>query len=79
MMSMSPTKGDSVKISELIKTLSAALEDWGDIPVAVPTLGDTDTADEPMDVCVLDGNNDDPDYSQPTRRPRGHYFFIGGQ
>jgi hypothetical protein len=67
-----------MKISELIMILTKALGTHGDIPVLVPTLYNPETLDSPQDVAVLDGDNTDPDYSQPSGHPSGHYLFIGG-
>ena len=68
-----------MKISELIKILETELKTHGDLPVLVPVLDDPDTLDEPMDVSVLDGDDTDPDYSQPDGHPTGRYLYIGGQ
>jgi len=49
------------------------------VPVMVPVIDDPNTLDEPMDVAVLDGDETDPDYSQPIGHPPGRYLYIGGQ
>ena len=68
-----------MKVSELMKILEETIKTHGDIPVLVPVLDDPESLDEPMDVTVLDGDNNDPDYSQPTNHPTGPYLYIGGQ
>lgn len=68
-----------MKVSELIKILENTIKTHGDIPVVVPTLDDPEFLDEPQDVVVLDGDNNEPGYSQPQIHPSGLYLFIGGQ
>ena len=67
-----------MKISELIKILEADLKTHGDLPVLVPVIYDSETLAEPMDVAVFDGDNTDPDVSQPSGHPSGLYLYIGG-
>jgi len=68
-----------MKISELMQILADAIKTHGDVPVMVPVIDDPNTLDEPMDVAVLDGDETDPDYSQPIGHPPGCYLYIGGQ
>ena len=68
-----------MNISELITILKKALETHGDLPVMVPILGNPVQLDDPMDVTVLDGDNNEPDYFQPLIHPQGLYLYIGGQ
>jgi len=68
-----------MNISELISILKNTLETHGDLPVMVPILGNPVHLDDPMDVTVLDGDNNEPDYFQPLIHPRGLYLYIGGQ
>ena len=66
-------------ISDLIEVLQGFLEEHGDLMVCAPWLHDPDTAGELHDVCVLDGDITDEDYSQCETRPEGKYVFICGQ